>query len=83
MGSIYHAARLAVPADVAWDYFDRFTRAEVIPFSASVAGRRTTRRPGPEMRRQIKTGISNGPWPALPGSACVGVVADVNRVRRR
>lgn len=40
MGSIYHSARLDVPADVAWDYLDRFTRAEVIPFSASVAGRR-------------------------------------------
>jgi hypothetical protein len=40
MGSIYHEARLAVPADVAWDYLDRFTRAEVIPFSASAAGRR-------------------------------------------
>jgi hypothetical protein len=40
MGSIYHAALLAVPADVAWDYLDRFTRAEVSPFSASDAGRR-------------------------------------------
>jgi Polyketide cyclase / dehydrase and lipid transport len=40
MGSIYHSARLDVPADVAWDYLDRFTRAEVIPFSDAVAGRR-------------------------------------------
>ena len=40
MGSIYHSARLDVPADVAWDYLDRFTRAEVIPFSAAIAGRR-------------------------------------------
>ena len=40
MGSIYCAARLDVPADVAWDYLDRFTRAEVLPFSSSVAGRR-------------------------------------------
>jgi hypothetical protein len=40
MGSIYHSARLDVPADVAWDYLDRFTRAEVIPFSASAAARR-------------------------------------------
>lgn len=40
MGSIYYAARLAVPADVAWDYLDRFARAEVIPFSSSAAGRR-------------------------------------------
>ena len=40
MGSIYHSARLDVPADVAWDYLDRFTRAEVIPFSAAGRGRR-------------------------------------------
>ena len=40
MGSIYHSARLDVPADVAWDYLDRFTRAEVIPFSSAAAGRR-------------------------------------------
>jgi hypothetical protein len=40
MGSIYHTARLDVPADVAWDYLDRFTRAEVIPFSSALAGRR-------------------------------------------
>lgn len=31
MASIHHSARLDVPADVAWDYLDRFTRAEVIP----------------------------------------------------
>ena len=40
MGSIYHAAQLGVSADVAWDYLDRFTRAEVIPFSSAAAGRR-------------------------------------------
>ncbi len=40
MGSIYYEARLDVPADVAWDYLDRFTRAEVLPFSSPVAGRR-------------------------------------------
>jgi len=40
VGSIYCAARLDVPADVAWDYLDRFTRAEVLPFSSSAAGRR-------------------------------------------
>jgi hypothetical protein len=39
MASIYCAARLDVPADVAWDYLDRFTRAEVLPFSSSAAGR--------------------------------------------
>jgi len=40
MGSIYCAARLDVPPDVAWDYLDRFTRAEVLPFSSAIAGRR-------------------------------------------
>ncbi|SRR5258707_7182701 len=40
MGSIYFAAQLDVPAGVAWDYLDRFTRAEVLPFSSSAAGRR-------------------------------------------
>ena len=40
MGSIYHAAQLGVSADLAWDYLDRFTRAEVIPFSSAAAGRR-------------------------------------------
>lgn len=39
MGSIYYAAQLDVPADVAWDYLARFARAEVLPFSATVAGR--------------------------------------------
>lgn len=39
MGSIYFAAQLDVPADVAWDYLDRFSRAEVLPFSSSTAGR--------------------------------------------
>ena len=40
MGSIYYAEKLDVPADVAWDYLDRFSRAEVLPFSSMVAGRR-------------------------------------------
>jgi hypothetical protein len=40
MGSIYHAEKIDVPADVAWDYLDRFSRAEVLPFSSPVAGRR-------------------------------------------
>jgi len=39
MASIHLAARLDVPADVAWDYLDRFTRSEVQPFSAGVATR--------------------------------------------
>ena len=39
MGSIYLAAKVGVPADVAWDYLDRFTRSEVQPFSAGVAAR--------------------------------------------
>jgi hypothetical protein len=40
MGSIYYAEKLDVPAEVAWDYLDRFSRAEVLPFSSSAAGRR-------------------------------------------
>jgi len=40
MGSIYLSEKVDVPADVAWDYLDRFTRAEVLPFSSSAAGRR-------------------------------------------
>jgi hypothetical protein len=40
MGSIYYAEKLDVPANVAWDYLDRFSRAEVLPFSSLVAGRR-------------------------------------------
>jgi hypothetical protein len=39
MGSIYCAAEVDVPADVAWDYLDRFTRGEVLPFSSLQAGR--------------------------------------------
>jgi hypothetical protein len=39
MGTIYCEAQVDVPADVAWDYLDRFTRAEVLPFSSCVAGR--------------------------------------------
>ncbi|MDO3703262.1 SRPBCC family protein [Micromonospora sp. C28SCA-DRY-2] len=34
MGSIYRAAKLTVPADVAWDFLDRYTRSEVHVFSA-------------------------------------------------
>ena len=40
MGGIYYAEKLNVPANVAWDYLDRFSRAEVLPFSSAVAGRR-------------------------------------------
>ena len=40
MGSIYYVEKIDVPADVAWDYLDRFARAEVLPFSSAVAGRR-------------------------------------------
>jgi hypothetical protein len=39
MASIYCTTQLAVPADVAWDYLDQFTRSEVQPFSAGVAAR--------------------------------------------
>jgi hypothetical protein len=39
MGSIYFTARIDVPADVAWDYLDRYARAEVLPFSACAAWR--------------------------------------------
>jgi hypothetical protein len=38
VGSIYNAAEVDVTADVAWDYLDRFTRGEVLPFSSLVAG---------------------------------------------
>jgi hypothetical protein len=40
VGSIYYAEKLDVPAGVAWDYLDRFARAEVLPFSSAVAVRR-------------------------------------------
>jgi len=40
MASIYYAAKVDVPADVAWDYLDRFTRAEVLPFSSCADCRR-------------------------------------------
>lgn len=39
MSSIHLTAELAVPADVAWDFIDRYTRAEVHVFSACVAER--------------------------------------------
>jgi len=61
MGSIYCAAPVDVPADVAWDYLDRFTRAEVLPFSSSAAGRRDgeyrviTMPGGQEIRERIVT----------------------------
>lgn len=61
MGSIYLAAPIDVPADVAWDYLDRFTRAEVLPFSSSAAGRREgeyrviTMPGGQEIRERIVT----------------------------
>ncbi|MEU6020241.1 hypothetical protein [Micromonospora sp. NPDC047134] len=40
MGTIHHEAKLTVPADVAWDFLDRYTRAEVHIFSACVSERR-------------------------------------------
>jgi Polyketide cyclase / dehydrase and lipid transport len=61
MASIYCAEKLDVPADVAWDYLDRFSRAEVLPFSSSVAGRREgeyrviTMPGGQEIRERIVT----------------------------
>ena len=61
MGSIYHSEKLDVPADVAWDYLDRFSRAEVLPFSSSAAGRREgeyrviTMPGGQEIRERIVT----------------------------
>jgi len=61
MGSIYYAAQLDVPADLAWDYLDRFTRAEVLPFSSAAAGRRegeyrvVTMPGGYEIRERIVT----------------------------
>ena len=39
MASIYHAVQLDAPADAAWDFLDRYTRAEVHVFSACVAER--------------------------------------------
>ena len=60
-GSIYYAEQLDVSADAAWDYLDRFTRAEVLPFSSSVAGRREgeyrviTMPGGQEIRERIVT----------------------------
>ena len=61
MASIYCAEKLDVPADVAWDYLDRFSRAEVLPFSSSAAGRREgeyrviTMPGGQEIRERIVT----------------------------
>lgn len=40
MGSIYRQAPLNVPADVAWDFLDRYTRAEVHAFSNCADERR-------------------------------------------
>jgi hypothetical protein len=39
MATIYHSARLSVPADVAWDFLEKYTRGEVHAFSACVAER--------------------------------------------
>jgi hypothetical protein len=36
MATILHSAAVQVPADVAWDFLDRYTRAEVHVFSACV-----------------------------------------------
>lgn len=61
MGSIHYEARLDVPADVAWDYLDRFARAEVLPFASAAAARRegeyrvVTMPGGFEVRERIVT----------------------------
>lgn len=39
MATISYSARLAVPARVAWDFLDKYTRGEVHAFSACVAER--------------------------------------------
>jgi len=39
MATIHHSAPLRVPADVAWDFLDRYTRSEVHVFSACVGER--------------------------------------------
>lgn len=39
MGTIYRSAQLAVTADAAWDFLDRYTRAEVHVFSMCVSER--------------------------------------------
>jgi hypothetical protein len=39
MASIHHSAPLEVPAAVAWDFVERYTRAEVHVFSACVSER--------------------------------------------
>jgi hypothetical protein len=61
MGSIYLSEKVEVPADVAWDYLDRFARAEVLPFSAPRGSRRegeyrvVTMPGGHEVRERIIT----------------------------
>lgn len=61
MGSIYLSEKVNVPAGVAWDYLDRFARAEVLPFSAPQGGRRegeyrvVTMPGGFEVRERIVT----------------------------
>jgi hypothetical protein len=39
MATIYRTAKLDVPAEVAWDFVDRYTRSEVHAFSNCVAER--------------------------------------------
>ncbi|MER5754528.1 hypothetical protein [Streptomyces sp. NPDC002088] len=39
MGSIYRSSELAVSADVAWDFIERYTRSEVHVFSLCLAER--------------------------------------------
>ena len=39
MAALYYRAPLSVTADVAWDFLDRYTRAEVHVFSSCVAER--------------------------------------------
>lgn len=40
MATLYYASPLRVPAEVAWDFLDRYTRAEVHVFSACLSQRR-------------------------------------------
>lgn len=39
MGAVYHTAPLAVQAEVAWDFLDRYTRSEVHVFSSCTSER--------------------------------------------
>ena len=39
MAGLYHTAPLAVSADIAWDFIERYTRSEVHVFSSCIAER--------------------------------------------